>query len=70
MSEQPDWLEVGSTIYDCGECGTSFLDQVFAHADADNESTWLACSYCGWQSRMPNAVVDSGWYHQRYGIKP
>lgn len=67
MAEQPDWIEVSTSQYDCGECGHSFLDMVFVYPDTDDEEEWLACPNCGWEERdigMP--TVENEWYQARY----
>lgn len=64
---QPEWLEVGSTMYDCGECGHSFLDRVYIHPDTPHQGEWLACVNCGWTDHPDDADVwDNEWYSQRY----
>ena len=68
-TEQPDFLEVGSAQYDCGECGHSFLDRVYWFPDTDHEGEWLACPACGWSDVDDDcAIHDVGWYKQRYGV--
>lgn len=65
--EQPDWMEVGTSQYDCGECGHSFLDRVFLYPDTDDEVVFLACPECGFTDRTPGEpTVESEWFHDRY----
>jgi len=67
MPEQPDFIEVGSTRFDCGHCGYSFLDRVYWYPDTDHEGHWLACPECGYDEVDPDcAIHDVEWYQQRY----
>ena len=65
--EQPDWIEIGNTIYDCGECGFSHLERVFVYPETMDEDSWVACPRCGWEDRSANdPEVGSEWYQFRY----
>jgi DNA-directed RNA polymerase subunit RPC12/RpoP len=67
VPDQPDWIEVGTTMLDCGECGHSFLDRVFVYPDSEDEASWLACPNCGFEDRSPaSPTVESDWYTHRY----
>jgi len=67
MIEQPDWIEVGSSMYDCGECGGSYLDRLHVYPGENNQEVWLACCYCGWEERTPDMpTVENNWYNARY----
>jgi len=65
--DQPDWIEVGGTIYDCGVCGHSFLERVFVYPETADEDSWMACPTCGYEDRTADGPeVHSEWYHNRY----
>lgn len=65
--EQPDWLEIGSSQYDCGTCGHSPLDWVYAYPDTNDETRWLACPNCAFEDRtLGEPTVESEWYQNRY----
>ena len=67
MSEQPDWIRVGTSQYECGDCGHLPLDHVFVYPGTDDEETWLACPACGWEERTPDMpTVENDWYQERY----
>lgn len=67
MPDQPDWIEVGTSMYDCGECGHSFLDMVFLYPDTDDEVEVLACPNCGWNDHKPGEpTIESEWFHDVY----
>jgi len=57
--EQPDALEIGTTIYGCHRCD-ELLDQVFRGC-----RSWFACPSCGW-SDHPDDTEPGEWYQQRY----
>lgn len=67
MPEQPDWIEISTSQYDCGECKHSLLDRVVVYPGTDNEVRWLACSYCGFEDRdAAKPTVENDWYQERY----
>jgi DNA-directed RNA polymerase subunit RPC12/RpoP len=63
---QPDWIEVGNSIYGCGECGHQ-LDMVYVYPETEDESRWLACPECGFEEKDPTKpTVENEWYQNRY----
>ena len=68
-AEQPDWIEVGTSQYDCGECGRSFLERVFLYPDTDDEVEILACPFCGFTDRsIGEPTIENEWFHNRYSV--
>ena len=67
MTEQPDFLEISTTQYDCGECGHSFLERVFHAEDDADDIEWMVCPNCGWNANPPGGpVLENEWYRDRY----
>jgi DNA-directed RNA polymerase subunit RPC12/RpoP len=54
-------------MYDCGECGRTFLDLVFVYPDTPDQDEWYACPNCGFEDRdLSEPTIESEWYHERY----
>jgi DNA-directed RNA polymerase subunit RPC12/RpoP len=67
MADQPDWIEIGNSVYGCGECGGTLLDRVFLYPDTEDEVEILACPNCGWDDRdAGEPSIVSEWFHDRY----
>jgi len=67
MTNQPDTLEVGSTMYDCGECGYSFLERVFWYPGGGRGGDWLTCPNCDWSEAPDDCGLHGNeWYQELY----
>lgn len=56
---QPDWIHIGTSRYDCGECGYSFLDIV---GDAAQSVEFFACIQCGYHSAYVRKFITEPWF--------
>jgi DNA-directed RNA polymerase subunit RPC12/RpoP len=65
--QQPDWIEVGTSQYGCGECSNTLLDTVYLYPDTDDKVVFLACPSCGWDERdAGEPTIEDEWFNGRY----